>query len=44
MIIGKVTIGNNFQIGAGSLVMKDVPANTCYYDKNPYLHSVGKIS
>lgn len=33
MIIGKVKIGNNCKTGAGSLVMKDVPDNTVYYDK-----------
>lgn len=33
MIIGKIAIGDNCKIGAGSLVMRDVPPNTIYYDK-----------
>ena len=33
VIIGKVTIGENAIIGAGSIVTKDVPANCVYYNK-----------
>lgn len=33
IIIGKVTIGENSIIGAGSIVTKDVPANSIYYNK-----------
>lgn len=33
IIIGKVTIGNNSVIGAGSIVTKDVPENSVYYNQ-----------
>ena len=33
IIIGKVIIGENSIIGAGSIVTKDVPANSIYYNK-----------
>ena len=33
MILGKIRIGNNCKIGAGSLVMHDIPDNTIYFDK-----------
>lgn len=42
MIIGKVEIGENAVIGAGSLVMHDIPPNTVYYDKRiPTLRPIG---
>ena len=33
IIIGEVTIGENSIIGAGSLITKNVPANSIYYNK-----------
>lgn len=33
MIIGKIEIGENSKIGAGSLVMKSIPPNTVYFEK-----------
>lgn len=33
MILGGVTIGENSIIGAGSIVTKDVPPNSIYYNK-----------
>jgi len=33
MILGPVKIGENSIIGAGSVVMHDVPANTIYFNK-----------
>lgn len=33
MILGEVTIGENCIIGAGSIVTKDVPPNSIYYNK-----------
>lgn len=33
IIIGKVVIGKNSIIGAGSIVTKDVPENSVYYNK-----------
>ena len=33
IIIGKVTIGENSIIGAGSVVTKDVPPNSVYYNR-----------
>lgn len=33
MILGKIVIGENSIIGAGSIVMHDVPPNTIYFNK-----------
>ena len=33
MILGKVFIGENSVIGAGSIVMHDIPPNTVYFNK-----------
>lgn len=33
MILGKVVIGENSTIGAGSIVMHDIPPNTIYFNK-----------
>lgn len=41
IIIGDVTIGENSVIGAGSIVTKDVPANSVYYNQiNPVIRSI----
>ncbi len=33
MILGNITIGENAIIGAGSIVMHDIPPNTIYYNR-----------
>lgn len=41
IIIGDVTIGENSVIGAGSIVTKDVPANSVYYNQiSPVIRSI----
>jgi len=41
VIIGNVTIGKNSVIGAGSIVTKDVPDNSVYYNRvTPVIKSI----
>lgn len=44
MIIGKITIGKNSIIGAGTLINRDVPANKIVYNKRVIVMKENKIT
>ena len=37
MILGKITIGDNVNIGAGAIVIKDVPSNCTVVSPSAYI-------